>query len=273
MFRFIVATLAILSVFADKIRPKAKDPTFDCIVNYLQSKNLLDNGFPKVRSNSMCKVILNATVTVELRQINETVAQDNKVDRECLLTSLKQNHFEEEVYKKMVYEQATHLSEAAIEEKLTVANQNYTEFIINRTAECLDTKKCLKMLCDDKEFFEDFSASELFCATKFVTSKNLVDLNDYKIHADQKSDSSRNDCNEKMLKLRTELNEMFTKDLLESQKECFVGKTEDAQVFENLIWIKVLIVHNATDSLMEKEQRRFDEFFPNFFRNFTLCQS
>lgn len=273
MFRFLVSALAISSVFAANVRPKAKDPTFDCIVNYLQSKNLLDKGFPKIKSNSMCKVILNATVTVALRQINETLAQDNKIDRECLQSSLEQNHFEDEVYKKMVYEEATHLSDAVKDEKLTEAYENFTEFLINRTAECLDTKKSLKMLSDDKEFFEDFSAGELFCATKFVTSQNLLDLNDYKIYADRRNDANQKDCNEKMLKLRRELNEMFTKNLLESQKKCFADKTEDAQVFENLIWIKVLIVHNATGSLMEKEQRRFEEFFPNFFRNFTLCQS
>lgn len=221
----------------------------------------------------MCTVMLNASVSVALREINETFAKDEKVDRECLLNSLLKDHFEDEVYKRVVYGEAKHLLAIEKDEKLRIAERNFTEFIINRTADCLDSKKFLKLMLEEKDSSEELSVNQNFCARRFVIYKNLLDINDYKIDENyEKIDSKKVDCNAEISKLRQEIDQNFKNGLSDSQKECYTEKTKEAQIFENLVWIKVLKDNNATEKLKDKEQKRFDEFFPRFFRNFTLCQ-
>ena len=220
----------------------------------------------------MCTVILDSAVSVALRDMNETFTNDDKIDVNCLLASLERNHFVDEVFKKVVYEQANHLSAAEKEEKLRKLEKNFTIFIVNQTADCLDGRKFLKTMLDG-DSGDDYSETEKFCARKFVIYKNILDPSDYKINVNlDKIDPRKIDCNNEMAKLRRDFDEIFNKDLSESQRNCFAAKTKNTDIFESLIWVKVLQDINALDALKEKEQKRFDEFFPNFFRNFSLCQ-
>lgn len=243
------------------------------MINYLQSKNLLDEGFPKIKDNSMCNVMLNAMLAVSLAEINETMAKDDKINVKCLVDLLTKDHFEEEVYKKMVYEQAKHLPAVEKDLMMKKLEKNLTEFIVNRTADCLDGKKFLRMILEEKDSSEVFTGNENFCAKKYAIFKNLLDANDYKIDVNQLNvDSKRIDCNAEIYKLRQDIDHTFTKDLSTIQRECLVDKVKDAPIFDNLIWIKVLKDINAVDIVKEKEQKRFDDFFPSFFKNFSLCQ-
>lgn len=217
--------------------------------------------------------MLTAMNAVALAEINETLAKDDKVDGKCLVDLLAKDHFEEEVYKKTVYEHANHFSESEKIEKLKRVERNFTEFIVNRTADCLDRKKFLKMILEEEDSMKELSVNANYCAKKYVIYKNLLDVNDYKIDVNQEKVDLKNlNCNNEIAKLRQDLDYMFTEDMDSAQKECFAGKTKDLPVFDNLVWIKVLKDINAVEMLKEKEQKRFDDFFPNFFKIHTLCQ-
>lgn len=266
--------------------------TQQCMIQHLQSRNLLRDDFPELDENFTCvhslEQIGDAAMIDFARKLNNK--SGGQFNIECLNRELKENHFENEIFKEIVYQNALHWPEKLKEKKLKHIVRIMRKTVMSYATDCLDGSVFFERLFVTGSYFNDISPKDDFerernkyCVRKFVFESNLLngtkdgtrEGNSTKIVLNPQGINITNiDCDSEILKSRAKLDEgvMNDESLTKIEKDCIINLNKEHKVFENFIWIPVFMEMKPTEGQKKKKRvLKFNHFFPTVYKIRAIC--
>lgn len=154
--------------------------TLDCLISYLDTKNLLDESFPRTKILEPCNY--EDIVKPIIETVNsgiETFKRSNfKSDPECTLKNLKGKGFEDQLLVKKAYITATHMSDEEKKEKLVKVEEKIEEILFTAIISCDKVRLFLSKFSSEDEG-GNVNKNELYCIRKFAIDNNINDITVY----------------------------------------------------------------------------------------------
>lgn len=250
---------AVLSIAYARVTERETEEFRDCMIGYLQSRNIFVTDSPRMGYPAVC----DEKLVSFMKELTEVAGKSGKINAECSYATIEKLRAKVFIYQLFVINSAKELSK---DDKLEIFKDTNLG-VVNRLIQHFIYFSCKEfdmwLAATDKTYNE----TELQCIHKFVADNHLI--RDLKLKTRKVENY---DCDTFIAETRSEVEVPFDRDLYTNdQQKCIEIKSRVAKFFDTVTRLITLGRTALSESEKQKERRDFDDFYPRIFKNILDC--
>jgi hypothetical protein len=254
---FFAVTSAIIS-------DQEKDEFRDCMIGFIQARNISLDGVDLVSYDESCDGKLERF----MQELTELSHKNGKVSAECSYKTIEQLEAKPFLFQFFIINFEKNITNQEKAEKLRKTPVS----LINRLVQHFIYFSCKEFDSVLSATDNTYNETEMFCIRKFVADNKFLDANFTLNSTNDEIDIESFDCDTFVDNTRREMELTFDKDLFtDEQRECIGKANREEKFFDTVARLFVLGQLELSTEEKAKERKYFDDFYPKIFHNVVTC--